>query len=214
MATVARSRPTPVPAPAAAPVVVVDERRIVRLGLAALVRDALGGEVLAVRSPGAFVRLDLVRIRAAVVGLPTSLPPETLAAEARSRGVPLVLAVSPGDRETVDAALAANADGYLSLDSADADVVHDLLAAIARGERRVPRELTAPVGGDEHPPLTERCVEVLRHLVGGLHDEEIAAAMGMSTNTVRKHVRAAELRLGARTRVEAVAIAVRTGLLD
>jgi DNA-binding CsgD family transcriptional regulator len=61
--------------------------------------------------------------------------------------------------------------------------------------------------------LTPRGAEVLGHLAQGLHDEEIADAMGISINSVRKHVQAANERMGARSRTGSVAAAVRSGLI-
>jgi excisionase family DNA binding protein len=61
--------------------------------------------------------------------------------------------------------------------------------------------------------LTTREREVLRLLVAGLSDKEIAAALGISRHTVSNHVSALRDKLGVPSRAGAVALAVRDGLL-
>ena len=64
------------------------------------------------------------------------------------------------------------------------------------------------------PPITSRQVAALRLLAEGYSPEEIAAAMEVRPITVRNHIQAAMDRLGARSRLEAVIIASRAGLLE
>lgn len=66
---------------------------------------------------------------------------------------------------------------------------------------------------DARGSLTARQVSALRLLAEGCSPEEIAANLGVRPVTVRNHIQAAMDRLGARSRLEAVIIASRTGLL-
>lgn len=61
--------------------------------------------------------------------------------------------------------------------------------------------------------MTPREVEVLRHLVAGRTDREIATALFISPRTASRHVGAILAKLGAATRTEAAARAVRDGLI-
>jgi DNA-binding NarL/FixJ family response regulator len=61
--------------------------------------------------------------------------------------------------------------------------------------------------------LTEREREVLELLAAGLRLEVIALRLGIGLETVRTHVRNASERLGAANRTQAVAIAIRRGLI-
>jgi DNA-binding NarL/FixJ family response regulator len=61
--------------------------------------------------------------------------------------------------------------------------------------------------------LSAREREVLTLLAGGASNKEIALALGLSVSTVKFHVAAITGKLGARSRVDAVAIAVRAGLV-
>ncbi len=61
--------------------------------------------------------------------------------------------------------------------------------------------------------LTARQAEVLRHLAVGCSTAQIADEMGISVETVRNHIRHLLRALGAHSRLEAVAVARRDGLL-
>lgn len=79
-----------------------------------------------------------------------------------------------------------------------------------------------PAIAPPHPPgaqvadsedLTPRERELLTFLGEGYGNREIAAALGLSDHTVKFHLRSIYAKLGARTRTEAVSLAVRRGLL-
>lgn len=63
-------------------------------------------------------------------------------------------------------------------------------------------------------PLTAREQETLVLLAGGASTEEVSERLGVTRNTVRNHVQRILDKLGARSKLEAVAIARREGLLD
>ena len=62
-------------------------------------------------------------------------------------------------------------------------------------------------------PLTDRQVEVLRLLIAGRSDREIATALFLSPRTVQDHVSHLLAKLGVANRTEAVAVAVRDRLV-
>jgi DNA-binding NarL/FixJ family response regulator len=62
-------------------------------------------------------------------------------------------------------------------------------------------------------PLTTRELEVLRMLAGGVSTNVAAESLGISTATLRAHVQAILRKLGAHSRLEAVAEAARLGLV-
>lgn len=70
------------------------------------------------------------------------------------------------------------------------------------------------VGGDPQPrDPTGREREILGLLAGGATDVQIAEKLSLSPATVQTHVRNAKSKLGARTRAQAVALALRRGLI-
>ena len=73
----------------------------------------------------------------------------------------------------------------------------------------------SPCSSRSSPPLglSPRELDVLRLLVAGHHDREIAAALRVSPRTVQTHVASIFAKFGVNSRVEATAIAVRRGLV-
>lgn len=86
-------------------------------------------------------------------------------------------------------------------------VVSDAMLGSVRGS------VSSAVTDPPSAPLTERERDVLHRLADGRTTKEMARLLGVSTHTVRNHVRNLTAKLGARSRLEAVAIANRTGLL-
>jgi PAS domain S-box-containing protein len=85
------------------------------------------------------------------------------------------------------------------------------------GVVRSHRLLEKPAGATRPavtPTLTPRQSEVLRLLGDGLTTQQMADEMGLATETVRNHVRGVLAQLGAGSRLEAVLVAHRYGLLD
>lgn len=74
---------------------------------------------------------------------------------------------------------------------------------------RSSRERTAA-----HPRLTPRQAEVLRLLADGASTEQLATALSVSKATIHNHITHILHALGAHSRLEAVAIARRDGVLD
>jgi len=77
------------------------------------------------------------------------------------------------------------------------------------GSRRFEQAPEPP--GPRTPTARER--EVLELLAGGRTDGQIADLLELSPATVQTHVRNAKSKLGARTRAQAVAIALQRGLI-
>ena len=87
-----------------------------------------------------------------------------------------------------------------------ADEVSDGLAIVDDpGAVRARRRPTGP---------TPRECQVLDLLAEGATDEQIASQLELSPATVQTHVRNAKAKLGARTRAQAVALALRRGLIS
>ena len=141
----------------------------------------------------------------------------------RLAGIELIQALreaSPATRIAVytadaDEALAQNvlAAGAVAIVLKEApllDLVRALEAALAGKSYIDPAlaKVTKPAG-----KLTERELEVLMLLAEGLQHEEIGRRLGISSETVRTHLRKASDRLGASTRTQAVATALRLGLI-
>jgi DNA-binding NarL/FixJ family response regulator len=114
------------------------------------------------------------------------------------------------DEELAQGVLAAGATAVVLKESPLADLVHALAAARA-GRTYLDPGLLA--GRRRTGKLTERELDVLRLLAEGLPHEEIGRRLGIGSETVRTHLRKASERLGASTRTQAVATALRLGLI-
>ena len=62
--------------------------------------------------------------------------------------------------------------------------------------------------------MTEREQEILNLLARGLPNADIGQQLSLSVHTVRNHVANLSSKLGAHSKLEALAIAVRDGLID
>jgi len=62
--------------------------------------------------------------------------------------------------------------------------------------------------------LTPREIEVLRHIAGGNRNRDIGDNLSISEETVKVHIKHIMDKLGARDRTQAVAIAVRRGIIQ
>ena len=100
-------------------------------------------------------------------------------------------------------------------DRAGAVVINKVVGEPAPSNPGRPADIRGTNGGpmgDGAARLTPREREVLDLMAGGLDNRAIAAKLGIQYTTVRGHVRSVVEKLGARSRLEAVARAYRMGL--
>jgi two-component system NarL family response regulator len=135
----------------------------------------------------------------------------------------LVLTGSQDEEDLVES-IRSGAAGYL-LKDASVEEVADAIRSVARGQGVLSPTLTAKllerfgallrrVPDEPGPRLTGRELDVLRLMVKGLPNREIAGELFISHNTVKNHVRNILEKLHVRSRTEAATLAVRERLLD
>jgi DNA-binding NarL/FixJ family response regulator len=125
----------------------------------------------------------------------------------------IMLTTFEGDVE-IQRALQAGARGYLLKSMPPRELV-DVIRQVHAGKKRVPAEVAAQLA--EHlsdEALTTREVEVLRHIAGGNRNRDIADILFISEETVKVHIKHVMEKLGASDRTQAVAIAVRRGIIE
>ncbi len=83
----------------------------------------------------------------------------------------------------------------------------------AEGHRETVEPAMDEIDPGSVPALSPREVQVLEQLALGFRGTEIAEALGISPDTVRVHVRNAMRKLGARTRAQAIGIAMSKGIV-
>ncbi|MCB2177473.1 MAG: response regulator transcription factor [Actinomycetales bacterium] len=211
-------------------VLVVDDHALFRDGLIALISRWADFEVIGTAADGA----EAVRLAAA-------LHPGLVLMDVRMDGMGgveatrLITEADPAITvamltmsnlgEDVYQALRNGAHGYLSKDE-PADRLHDYLAGLMRGEAAMSSAIAARVlaefgaqGGSARPVppaherLTHRERDVLRLLVEGMSNEEIARDLFLSEATVKKHLGSIMTKLHVRNRVQAAVLGLRQGIV-
>jgi DNA-binding NarL/FixJ family response regulator len=94
------------------------------------------------------------------------------------------------------------------------ELVH-VIRQVHAGKKRVPPQVASHLA--EHmsdEPLTPREIEVLRQIAGGNRNRDIGDRLSISEETVKVHIKHLMDKLGARDRTQAIAIAVRRGIIQ
>jgi DNA-binding NarL/FixJ family response regulator len=124
----------------------------------------------------------------------------------------IVLTTFEGDVD-IQRALKAGARGYLLKAMAPTQLL-ETIRQVSAGKKHVPREIAAGLAehlGDE--ALSQREVDVLRNVVEGNRNRDIADKLFISEETVKVHIRHILEKLGASDRTQAVTIAARRGFI-
>jgi DNA-binding NarL/FixJ family response regulator len=125
----------------------------------------------------------------------------------------IMLTTFEGDVE-IHRALQAGAQGYMLKSTPPRELV-EAIRQVHAGKKRVPPDVAAHLA--EHfsdEALTEREIDVLRHIGGGNRNRDIAERLFISEETVKVHIKHIMEKLGASDRTQAVAIAVRRGIIQ
>jgi DNA-binding NarL/FixJ family response regulator len=125
----------------------------------------------------------------------------------------IMLTTFEGDVE-IHRALAAGACGYMLKSMPPKELV-EAIRIVHGGKKHIPQGVAAHLV--EHlsdESLTAREIDVLRHIAGGNRNRDIAELLFISEETVKVHVRHIMEKLGASDRTQAVAIAVRRGIVE
>jgi DNA-binding NarL/FixJ family response regulator len=197
---------------------VVDDHPVVRQGIRALLERELDDvEVSTADSPDAAMResggqspdvlvIDLRRVSGEVQ--------DTISALQESLGSAIVVFTADGGPRMLAEALKAGVKGYVRKDSPPEDLIRAIQAARS-GEFYVDPALSSSLLLEEgERTLTARQREILQMLADGMHTEEVARQLGLSTETVRTHTKRILAKLQAGTRTQAVAIGIRSGLIQ
>jgi DNA-binding NarL/FixJ family response regulator len=137
-----------------------------------------------------------------------------------------LLVVGPElDEDTLTAFVQAGTVGHISISYPPAELIQ-AIKRVSAGEvlfsaalllRIMMRSRSARQSTTAARPATAlgpREIEVLQAFAGGMSTEEVATSLGISINTVRTHLKNILARLGARSKLEAVIMALRSGLIE
>ena len=212
-------------------VVVVDDQKVVRDGLAMMLGLLDGIEVVGVAVDGADALRQVQDLDPDVVLMDLSMPTmdgveatrQLVARGARAR---VVVLTTYADDQWVFGALQAGARGFLTKD-AGADEIRTAVLSVAAGDAQldpsVQRRLLEALASGAHvgiqpaarepvdDGLTARELEVLTEIARGLSNTEIAQRLFVSEATVKTHVNHLLAKTACRDRAALVAYAYRTG---
>jgi DNA-binding NarL/FixJ family response regulator len=201
-------------------VVLADDQRVVREGLATLLGLLPDIEVLGTASDGEEAIALVERLRPDVVLMDLRMPKlDGVEATRRIRAAlpetEIVVLTTHADEESILDALRAGALGYLTKDAGIAEIsraVHAAASHQALLDPVVHSRLIAAAGAGPRPPppaslpddLTPREAEVLSLIAQGLSNSEIARTLVVAEATVKTHINHLFAKIGARDRAQAV----------
>lgn len=199
-------------------VLCVDDHRLMREGVAKIVGVQPDMEVVAEASNGDQAVAQFLANRPDVTLMDLQLPvtsgPEAIRRIRQLDDCARIIALTMyrGD-EDIHRAFEAGAMGYVLKDTISDDLIH-VIREVHAGRRVVAPDIQQAL--DErarHPALSLRERQVLELVAEGMRNKEIAAALGISTDTTGMHVKNIYTKLDVHDRTAAVAKAIRRGII-
>ncbi len=199
-------------------ILLVDDHYLVRRGIRTILAEASDVEVVAEAENGRQAIARFHEHRPDVTLMDVRMPgmdgPEAVEMIVRTHPLARIIILSSYDtEEDIHRAIRGGARGYL-LKEADAREMLNAIRNVHAGLRHLApiasERLAARATAEE---LTERQIEVLRLLVQGATNADLATALGVSDSTVRTHLREIFEKLQAKDRTEAAYLAIKRGLV-
>ncbi|MEA3194559.1 MAG: hypothetical protein QOD26_2892 [Betaproteobacteria bacterium] len=192
----------------------VDDHPLIHQTLSAMLRKAVGDHAIVHSAETLEAGLDCARqneidLVLFDLGLPGYSGIEALKRmRERCPAAKIIVVSASDDPESIQAAFKAGAVGYIPKSSSPPTIVAALRLVCEGGTYIPPQALDIP---DSHPELSERQLEVLRLILRGLSNRDIAKRLHIAENTVKHHVAVVYEALGACSRAEAITAALRRG---
>ncbi|MBQ9740322.1 MAG: response regulator transcription factor [Kiritimatiellae bacterium] len=199
-------------------VLIADDHTIVRIGLRTLLGAEKDIEVVGEAKNGEMAVKEALRLRPDVVIMDLMMP-KMDGAEATAvlhENLPetkVIILTTFGSSDGIAHAIESGAAGALMKTADDAALI-STIRSVAGGKTVISPDIKRLLAEDPPiPVLTTRQTEVLQSMMRGLTNRDIAKQLGIRQDGVNEHVAAILAKIGAATRTEAVAIALRKHLL-
>ncbi len=197
-------------------VFLADDHPALRSGLASIIDAQPGFEVVGQAGTGRETVLAKVEADVYVVDLrmPDGDGIEVIQALLkRDRETKVVVLTTYDNEEDVFRALEAGARGYLLKDTTTEELV-GALRQVHAGERHLPPAIASRLADRlVRPSLTPRELDVLRLVAKGRTNKELAAAMFVSEETIKTHMKSLFQKLGVHDRAQAVSVSLKRGII-
>lgn len=200
-------------------ILIVDDHPVVCTGLASMLSAHSSLEVIGSASSGEEALAIVERDRPDLMLLDLRMPGmdgvAVLQSLKRISPAPRVIILTSFEKEEdIYRAIRAGAQGYLLKDTTESEMI-TAITDVVYGKRYIPRHIAARLADRMmRADLTARELQILELIAGGATNKEIAVALDISDNTVRHHVNHIMEKLGVSDRTEAVATAMRSGVLS
>ena len=199
-------------------VLIVDDHAILRMGLASLLGAKEDIEVVGDAANGRTCIQKALKLTPDVVIMDLMMPgmdgiETTTQLLAKLPAANVLILTTFATSDGIASALAAGAKGAV-MKNCDFRELVSAIKKVAHGEQYISPEVRRIMSND--PPvarLSPRQAEILRSIVRGRSNPDIAKQLGISIDMVKEHIEALFQKLGASNRPEAVAIAMRKQLL-
>ena len=199
-------------------VFIIDDHAILRMGLASLLNAKGTIEVVGDAANGKsgipkvlMLRPDVIVMDLMMPGMDgTAATRQLLSKDPESK---ILILTTFGTSDGISHALEAGARGAI-MKNCDFNELVTAIHTVAKGERYISAEVDRIISKDPPiAPLSPRQAEILKSIIRGLSNPDIARQFGISLDTVKEHVETLFQKIGAANRTEAVAIALRKHLL-
>ncbi len=213
-------------------ILVVDDHALFRRGLQMVLAQEPGMEVVGEAENGEEAVERAIALMPDIVLMDVRMPKRSgieacMALNAQVPSAQIIMLTISDEEADLFEAIKAGAMGYL-LKEISVEEVAQAIRAVQGGQSLISpsmagkllNEFAVMIKKDERrqdsatPRLTEREIDVLKHVATGMNNREIAKALFISENTVKTHVRNMLEKLHLHSRMEAVVYAVREKLLE
>jgi DNA-binding NarL/FixJ family response regulator len=201
-------------------VLVVDDHKVVRVGIRTMISHESDMEVVAEASDGPSALAAHAAHKPDVTLMDLRMPDISGAAlitEIRKTApaAKFIILTSYDAEEDVFRAISAGAHGYLLKGTFPEGILEEAIRTVHAGRRVIPAAVAARLAQRlAVPPLTPREIAVLELVAKGLSNREIGAALSTRPGTIKTHLERVYAKLGVGDRTAAALMAIERGLIS